>query len=143
MKEKINNHELKVLILDDDAIQIDIMMEYMEMSKVPNKTVYFQNSYDVFKHIENCSNDELPKVMFIDIFMPLMDGWETLKELEPIIDTKNWDPSIFVVTSSISKIDTEKVKTQKHLKGFINKPINFKKLRSILENEYSNAFTVK
>lgn len=143
MEEERNNHELKVLILDDDAIQIDIMMEYMEMSNVPNKAAYFQSSYDVLKYIEKCPTEELPKVMFIDIFMPLMDGWETLKELEPIIEQKKWSPSIFVATSSVSKIDTEKVKTQKNLKGFINKPINFKKLRSILENEYNNAFTVK
>lgn len=72
-----------------------------------------------------------PDVVFLDINMPVMDGWEFLEDLS----SKEINIPIYMLTSSIDKNDNEKSKKYSTVIGFLNKPLKQEKLESIL---YSN-----
>jgi CheY-like chemotaxis protein len=92
-------------------------------------------------YLQNCPIQELPQVIFIDVFMPFIDGWEAIKSLEKLIPEKIWNPSVYIVTSSTSKSDKEKGKSYPILKDFLNKPIQLSHLISIIQTEYNAIAT--
>jgi CheY-like chemotaxis protein len=78
---------------------------------------------DILERIKN--NDVLPEVIFLDINMPILDGWGFLKEFTQLhIEERIL---INIITSSIDPNDREKwlnyrSKTH-HYIDFVNKPI--------------------
>jgi CheY-like chemotaxis protein len=127
---------MRILLIDDDDIQLDIMREYITLSKVDTETQFYNNSEKALQFLYKCSSEELPHLIFIDVFMPFMDGWEIIQHLEKLIPKRVWNPSVYIVTSSISKTDKEKSKKHFLLKDFLNKPIHLPLLISIIQNEY-------
>ena len=73
----------------------------------------------------------LPDVIFLDINMPIMDGWEFLEEylrLKPRIGKKI---VIYVVSSSIDMRDLDRARSISEVSDYIIKPISNKRLVSI------------
>ena len=75
--------QLKNLILvDDDEIVVYLTKRLVAKTNLVELTEVFGNGRDVMDYlIENYNNpDLLPEVIFLDLFMPVMDGWEFLEE---------------------------------------------------------------
>jgi response regulator RpfG family c-di-GMP phosphodiesterase len=70
------------------------------------------------------NNEPFPDIIFLDINMPIMDGWGFLKALEKykFKDELN----IYMVSSSIDPTEIKKSKKFKTVKHFISKPISAK-----------------
>jgi CheY-like chemotaxis protein len=121
--KKINS----ICIIDDDPITVFGMRKMLD-SIVSCKTIYtFVNgklAIDGIKEILE-SNQEIPEVIFLDINMPIMDGWQFLKEFIALpIEHK---VRINIITSSIDSTDKQNWKLYKdkthHIVTYNNKPI--------------------
>jgi CheY-like chemotaxis protein len=80
---------LRIMMIDDDDIQLDIMKEYIALIKTKTQTQFYNNSEKALNYLQNCPIQELPQVIFIDVFMPFIDGWEAIKSLEKLIPEEN------------------------------------------------------
>jgi CheY-like chemotaxis protein len=74
----------------------------------------------------------LPEIIFLDIEMPDMNGWEFLDELHALPDTLIEKCYIIILTSSIDVDDIEKSKTYSVVRDFISKPLTTDKLKEIV-----------
>jgi len=90
-----------------------------------------------FKHLLE-TNKELPDTLFLDINMPIMDGWEFLESFLKLPINKKM--VINILTSSIDPLDSRKFESFKssctHRLAFMSKPILRVTMEDIL---YSGA----
>lgn len=123
----------RVLLVDDNDIDNFINERIITSSffseKVNVKTSA-QAALDFLK--EHASNAEvLPEVIFLDLNMPVMDGFAFLKEYDKFPETLKNFSKIIVLSSSISPDDINKASTNPLVKKYLNKPLAEKYLEAI------------
>lgn len=116
-----------ICIIDDDPITVfgikKILKSVIECDNVSS----YKNGKEAIDGIRAKfeENNELPEIIFLDINMPIMDGWQFLEEFITIpMDQK---VRVNIVTSSIDPLDKQKSdyfkqQTHHHI-DFNNKPI--------------------
>ncbi|MCM4169670.1 response regulator [Arenibacter sp. H213] len=128
---KINS----IFIVDDDPITVYGIKKILKSVCDNNKIAEFQNGERAIDHVRKMilENQELPDIIFLDINMPIMDGWEFLEEFIklPIPKAVN----INIVTSSIDQNDKDKSDNFKsmthHPIVFNSKPIRREEIEEI------------
>lgn len=76
----------------------------------------------------------LPDVIFLDLSMPVMDGWEFLKEYSDLKPKLKKDIALFIVSSSISPQEVERSKSYRAVTDFLIKPVEKGKIVEIMDN---------
>ena len=110
-----------IFIIDDDPISIIILKKNLELIAISEEIVTFSNGKDAFNHLEKEYLKNEQYVIFLDINMPEMNGWEFLNKVEHLITSQN--TSIYLLTSSINKADMEKAKRFLLIEKYLSKPI--------------------
>jgi len=127
-----------VCIIDDDNIYINLVSKIIEIKKLSDHIVIFKNgkeALDFFiRSIKNIGieRNKIPQVIFLDLNMPIMDGWEFLKEYEKIKDQIEKKINLYVVSSSIDTRDIDRAKAIDTVSDYLTKPIQVKDLEKIL-----------
>ena len=113
-----------IMLLDDDELVNFINQKVMETCSF-SKNIYVNTSaISALEFIKNLVqikdnvNSLLPEVIFIDINMPLMDGFQFIKSFETINSPKLKDVKLVILTSSVHDLDRLKAEE-------INKNISF------------------
>ncbi len=74
-----------------------------------------------------------PTILFLDIDMPTLNGWDFLDEFKNFSDSIQEQFTIFIVSSSVSKQDKEKAAKYKSVSGLISKPLTKDSLKKIFD----------
>lgn len=122
MSEKV------ICIIDDDPIYQFLTKKVIGVSNVGYGVISFKNGKEALDHFIDNLEENLPDVILLDLEMPIMDGWDFLREMEDL-NTKN--TAIYIVSSSISQEDKETAKTFTKIKGHLSKPFNVEKILQI------------
>ncbi|HUB60884.1 MAG TPA: response regulator [Puia sp.] len=76
----------------------------------------------------------LPDIIFVDLSMPVMDGWEFLDEYTQLQPKLSKPIELFIVSSSISPQEVERSKTYPSVSDFLIKPVAKGKIAEILSH---------
>jgi CheY-like chemotaxis protein len=119
----IRNYKL-TFIIDDDPVFVLLFKKIMLKLGQFETVINFENGQlglDALIKIFN-KNEPFPDIIFLDINMPIMDGWEFLKALEKYKFKE--ELNIYMVSSSIDSAEIKKSKKFKTVKHFISKPVS-------------------
>ncbi|MCC5925189.1 MAG: response regulator [Bacteroidetes bacterium] len=119
---------MKLWVIDDDSIY-QMLTKRMVEKAYPNTLVAsFLNGKlaqdTLLKIVEDKDADEFPDVIFLDINMPVMNGWEFLDSLVEKQIKEKVTAKIYIVSSSIDKSDFEKAKTYDNVADYLVKPLS-------------------
>jgi CheY-like chemotaxis protein len=124
-----------VCLIDDDKVYQFTSKMILEATLLTSRiTTFFngQEAIDFFLDPENQQIDILPDVIFLDINMPIMNGWNFLEAFDKIFYTLPKKILIYVVSSSVDESDMEKSKSYVSVADYVIKPINKEKYRLLL-----------
>ena len=121
----------QVFIIDDDPISIVILKKNLELVEVTQKITTFSNGKDALNHLKKEYKTDENYTIFLDINMPEMNGWEFLNEIKSFVTPQN--TTIYLLTSSINKLDKEKATQFPIINQYLSKPICKEILKSIKE----------
>ena len=129
----------KVYLIDDDEINNFICTNILKKIDFSSDVVAFESGTEALevlnKAIEEKDVSQIPDVIFLDINMPIMNGWDFLEEYKNIKDKLNKKVSLFMLSSSIYQADVEKSKQYGEVVDFVTKPLNADILNEI-KNKY-------
>jgi CheY-like chemotaxis protein len=117
---------MKVLIIDDDPILIMVCTRLMKITGFSEEVMAAREGKEAIEKLRALigkPEDELPKLILLDINMPVMNGWEFLAEYLRIIDQFSKIIPVFMLSSTIDQADFDKAKTYHVVKGFYSKPL--------------------
>lgn len=119
-KKESANH---IVLVDDDPIVN--MMHKMILSKYKKSTLVkdFENPKQALEYIKV----NKPDLIFLDINMPEINGWEFLQRLEEY----DFKSHVIVVSSSIDPSEKLKAFAHECVKDFIIKPLTYEKLENL------------
>ncbi len=123
-----------VFFIDDEPMFNLINRKIMYITKFfDNVSCYNDGSIAINELLNLWNNNpsQFPHVIFLDIDMPLMDGWEFLKKLNNFPPFIIYDCRVFILTSSINPHDIAKANHFPIVKDFISKPLTVEKLNTL------------
>ncbi|MES2239924.1 MAG: response regulator [Bacteroidota bacterium] len=117
-----------ILCVDDDPITLMLCKKVITKASFSNAIITAKNGEEALQYFDSIINKKedhkVPQLIFLDLNMPVMDGWEFLdnfsteKYSEPNHSTK-----IIVLSSTIDPEDLEKSKKYEIVIDFLSKPI--------------------
>ena len=117
------------LLIDDNYIDNFVTRRILESGNFAEKVVVLQSAGDAINSLR--AGTVKPDVIFLDIRMPVMGGFEFLQEYDKLeIDNKQ-AIKIFMLSSSLDPTDLKKSTNNKYITQFIHKPITQKTLDDI------------
>tara|TARA_B100000795_G_scaffold75207_2_gene53455 strand:- start:25773 stop:26171 length:399 start_codon:yes stop_codon:yes gene_type:complete len=123
----------RACIIDDDHIYVYGAKRALLKTNFCNEVVVYSNGLEALAQLKLMqeTHEKLPEIIFLDINMPILDGWQFLDEFLYLESSKK--PIIYIVTSSENPVDIEKADQYDMKKNYIVKPISVKKLTSLFD----------
>jgi CheY-like chemotaxis protein len=127
MGEKTKKHNL-VVVIDDDDINNFLCEKVIKSSNVSEKMRSYLNGRvamdDIKEAIAGNRPEDIPSVVFLDINMPVMNGWEFLNELEPLVKKHGLHTRVAILSSSVFQKDKERADKYQVVVDYISKPLS-------------------
>ena len=130
-----------ILFIDDDNISLYLNKMLVEQLRIAGKSETLHNPWDALEYIQknycyaHTKNSVCTDLIFLDIHMPGLDGFEFMQELEKI---NNLDRSRFLIimlTASLNQIDMEKASGYgDKIYAYLSKPLSEEDLKKLHEN---------
>lgn len=124
-----------IAIVDDDKIFHALTRRIIEKSNVADEVLEFYDGQEALSYILENKDiaARLPDLIFLDIQMPFMDGWQFLDQFINIQLPKTI--TLYIVSSSVSSLDHEKLHHYKVIREFLIKPFSRDAILDVL-NEF-------
>lgn len=125
-------------IIDDDPIFIYGTKRMMKEADFCDAITVFNNGEDALIGLTETfeTYHELPEIIFLDLNMPIMNGWEFLDEFIKLPSTYIHKTIIYVISSSVDPKDIDKVREYELISNYILKPITPNDFENVLKEHF-------
>lgn len=125
------NKLCQILVVDDDIEDHFILRSYFEEAGFTEGLAFLLNGKQALAFLEQITEtDQLPKLVLLDLNMPIKNGTQTLLEMKGSLQLRN----IPVIIFSTSENDSEKRKCLSlGAEDYVVKPITYKDGKNLVD----------
>ncbi len=116
----------KILLIEDDPITILVCDRILKMTGFGETIVSKINGQEAIDYLHTLIelNEPLPDVIFLDINMPVMNGWDFLDEFEKLKGSFTKLPKIYILSSTVDPEDYKRATSYSTVANLISKPLS-------------------
>ena len=114
-----------VMLVDDNLINNFVMKQVI--SNVDEQLQVWD--YTDPQQALQLLNQVNPTIIFLDLNMPLLDGWQFLESMV----AQNSHHKVYILTSSTSELDRKRSTAYSNVVSLLNKPLDQEKVAAILQ----------
>ncbi|WP_153798504.1 response regulator [Foetidibacter luteolus] len=124
-----------VLLIEDDPITVLVCERIAKLAGFAEEFHSAANGLEAIEYIQKKGADGqcLPELIFLDINMPVMNGWEFLENFDIVRPLFSKVPFIYILSSTVDPEDQRKALSYPLVKNFISKPLTKNHLVEIAE----------
>lgn len=113
-----------VCVIDDDFVYHFAVKKLLQKIEGVEEVLSFYNGIEAIDYLAKYQTNRIPDLIFLDIRMPVLDGWGFLERYEQIEENLEDNPVIYLVSSSSEPDDIKRARYYKSVEGYIIKPIS-------------------
>jgi len=124
----------RLCIIDDDPTYVFALNYLLKINNLCHDTLVFNNGEQALAYFSEHrgSEEKLPHIVFLDMSMPMMDGWDFMDAYCQLKPQLKLDVALYMMSSSISKHDMFRAKEYEQITGYLIKPMEMEELVKIL-----------
>lgn len=130
IKEKLNT----ILLIDDDEPTNFLHKLVIEESEITNKVLAVQSGQAALDYLTTAIDGVYPQpdLIFLDINMPVMNGWEFLERYRQLEKKYQGGKVVVMLTTSLNPDDQAKARALNIIQDFKHKPLTQDMLKELL-----------
>lgn len=133
MRRKLNC----ILLVDDDPDDNMFHQIILEEMNIVNNIDIVVNGLEAIAYLKQ-ENRTPPELIFLDINMPKMNGWEFLEQYKHLDANQKARVTIVILTTSANPDDIKKAKQIQEVTGFETKPLSKEIMTDILNEHFQD-----
>ncbi|MFN8438514.1 MAG: response regulator [Cytophagales bacterium] len=134
----------RVIVIDDDPVSNfvteKILHKFPEIETIQSYTNPHKAIEDLTTYIESNAISMLPDMIFVDLNMPVMDGWSFIEHFNKLDSEHVSKIKLTILTSSVDERDVQKAKNIANVDGYIAKPLSVAKVVELKSKSMLNRF---
>ncbi len=120
-----------VLLLDDNALDNFVNKKLIEISGFGESIHVHESGITALEFLSKAKDEDLPDILFLDIMMPIMDGFQFLEEFDKLPEKVRTKAKIVMLSTSESFKDLNRANKNSFVYKFLNKPLTEAVLNAI------------
>ena len=117
------------MCIDDDPITLMLFKKVAQKASFTKEIINATNGEEALALINNITNEDIkPHLLFLDLNMPVMGGWEFLDLFNNSNYYRSNNTKVIILTSTIDPEDIKKASTYNNVIEFLSKPITVEML---------------
>ena len=123
----------RVLLIDDNTIDIYLTSRIITKYNFGQEIDQYTSPIKALQYLKENQNDinELPQIIFVDIYMPIMSGFEFMEEYDKLSSVLKKHCKVYIVSSSVDDNDMKRANDDSNVVAFQVKIITKEFLSSI------------
>jgi len=123
----------EVCLIEDDKVQVFLIQKLLEKNENVLSVHSFINGKLAYDEMEARSHkgEPFPDIIFLDINMPIWDGWDFYKAFSKLPGHEV--VKTFILTSSLNEEDYKTAQSLGLKDTYLQKPLSYQKLKEIVD----------
>ncbi|TDS15137.1 response regulator receiver domain-containing protein [Maribacter caenipelagi] len=122
----------EIMLVDDNSIDNYVSKIVVEKENFTETITVKSSAIEALDYLK-AKTDNFPELIFLDIKMPIMDGFEFLLEFSKFTVDKKENSAIVMLSSSINNADMEAASNEQHVIDYLSKPLSKDKLAKVFD----------
>jgi len=137
----------KVLCIDDDQITLVLCEMVIKKAGFATEVITAKNGREgltwfseYFSKKNKTEKQEPPQLIFLDLNMPVMNGWDFLEDYLMKYFDRLPETRVVIISSTVNPEDFSRANRYDIVIDFINKPLTIEGLEDLMQHEQLAAF---
>ena len=126
-----------ILLIDDNSADNRYNQIILEEMNIVDNVDIVVNGLEAINYLKK-ENQNPPELIFLDINMPKMNGWEFLEQYKHLDTEQKARVVIVILTTSANPDDIKKAKQIQEVTGFETKPLSKEMMSEILKEHFQD-----